>query len=234
MKIVILNVLCEGQTEERFVHQVLKPYLMDKGLVVKTQLLVTSKKNKTSGGVLSYQQVINDLILWRRSAVDNEFEIHHFTTMIDFYALPNNFPNYANANLLNDPYGCVEALEMAFEEDVRMDRFIPYIQLHEFEALVFCGLEYLLNDYPNMTAQVNRLKKVLVEYGDNPELINNSVHTAPSKRIINELDSHHRYNKPKIGAYVTQEVGMDMLKEKCSHFRGWIERLENLAILEIR
>jgi hypothetical protein len=234
MKTVILNVLCEGQTEEMFVHKVLKPYLMDRGMVVKTQLLVTSKKNKTSGGALSYQQVVKDLRLWRRSAVDNDFEMNYFTTMIDYYALPNNFPRYANAQQLNDPYGSVELLEMAFGEDIRMDHFIPYIQLHEFESLVFCGLEHLLNDYPHMTAQVSRLKGVLMEYGDNPELINNSVHTAPSKRIIKELNSHHRYNKPKIGAYVTQEVGMDVLKEKCSHFRVWVERLESIAILEIR
>ena len=46
MSIVILNVLCEGQTEERFVSEVLKPYLKDWGIIVKQRLLVANKKKK--------------------------------------------------------------------------------------------------------------------------------------------------------------------------------------------
>jgi len=44
MNQIILNVLCEGPTEDRFVQKVLKPYLKDFGIVVKTQLLLTNKK----------------------------------------------------------------------------------------------------------------------------------------------------------------------------------------------
>ena len=42
MKTVILNILCEGQTEEKFVKEVLKPYLRDRNILVKTRLLCTS------------------------------------------------------------------------------------------------------------------------------------------------------------------------------------------------
>ncbi len=33
MKFVVLNILCEGQTEELYVKEVLKPYLADRGLI---------------------------------------------------------------------------------------------------------------------------------------------------------------------------------------------------------
>ena len=44
MNITIVNILCEGQTEEKFVKEILKPFLKDYGLIAKSRLLITSKK----------------------------------------------------------------------------------------------------------------------------------------------------------------------------------------------
>lgn len=49
MKYTILHVLCEGQTEERFVKEVLSPYLQQFGIFPKPILLITSKKEKCQG-----------------------------------------------------------------------------------------------------------------------------------------------------------------------------------------
>ena len=64
MNTVIINVLCEGQTEECFVNEVLKPYFRPTGVVLKHRLLVTSRKKDAHGGMLSYSQARGDLMTW--------------------------------------------------------------------------------------------------------------------------------------------------------------------------
>jgi hypothetical protein len=228
MNQIILNILCEGQTEERFVNDVLKSYLKNFDIVVKPIILQTSKKKKTKGGMFSYTQAKNDLELLFKQHAKKIFEEHYYTTMFDLYALPDDFPGYSDAKKLSDCYKEVEILEQSFAREISFYKFIPYIQLHEFEALVFCGLEHLLIDYPDMGSQVKNLQKVVGQHANNTEKINNSPETAPSKRIIKEFESKHHYDKPKSGAFVTGKVGIEVLKSKCIHFKEWIEKLERL------
>lgn len=59
-----------------------------------------------------------------------------------------------------------------------------------------------------------------------PEHINNSPSTAPSKRIEALMKG---YQKPLMGALAALEVGLDVMREKCSLFNQWLESLEYLA-----
>ncbi|OAV75525.1 hypothetical protein Barb7_00844 [Bacteroidales bacterium Barb7] len=227
---VIVNVLCEGKTEESFAKIVLKKYLEGFGIAVKSRILFTNKKKNAKGGLISYAQVKNDIQSWISEHKKEAYEAHYYTTMFDLYALPNDFPGYEAAFQLHDCYQRVLKLEEEFAKDVNLSGcFIPYIQLHEFEALVFCGLDYLLIDYPNMTKQIENLKKVVKDYSDNTEKINGSSHTAPSKRIIKELQQSYNYDKSHSGVYVTDKVGIEELKAKCSHFNNWTERLKAVS-----
>lgn len=62
MKLKIIYVLCEGQTEQGFVEEVLKPYLIEQGVnSVKSILLSTDKKKNTSGGMFSFTQAHSHL-----------------------------------------------------------------------------------------------------------------------------------------------------------------------------
>lgn len=228
MKAKIIHVLCEGQTEKGFVDNVMKPYLLSKNVTaVKSILATTNKKLNIRGGAASYPQVRNDLNLMSASHHDGENERHLFTTMFDFYALSTDFPGYQSLNGA-DKYRQIQLLENAFAQDIDNKRFIPYIQLHEFEALVFCGINYLLERYPNCKKQCELLQEVLDRVG-NPELINNGSNTAPSKRIILAIEgnpkAHYHYNKPSDGKYVTARIGMETLRKRCKHFNEWIERL---------
>ncbi|MDR1182451.1 MAG: DUF4276 family protein [Bacteroidales bacterium] len=229
MSQIILHILCEGQTEDRFASTVLKPYLKKYDVIVKTTILITSKKKNSRGGMLSYAQVENDLKLLFKQHAKKTSETHYYTTMFDLYALPDDFPEYSDAKKISDCYKKVETLERHFAEKVNFHKFIPYIQLHEFEALVFCGLAHLLIDYPDMKTQVENLQKIVEQYANNPEKINDSPETAPSKRIIKEFESKHYYDKPKSGAFVTGKVGIEALKSKCPHFKAWVEKLEKLS-----
>ena len=64
-----------------------------------------------------------------------------FTTMFDLYRLPNNFPSYETSSSIQNPYQRVRILEDALRTDLSDPRFIPYIQLHEFESLLLSDPE---------------------------------------------------------------------------------------------
>lgn len=231
MKEKIIHVLCEGQTEQSFVEAVLKPYLVGCGVKAVKSVIVTTKKN-FRGGIVSYSQVKKDLLLMRSGFHDGQYERHLFTTMIDFYALPEDFPGYEEARKIVDKYERISSLESAFADDVGMRMrgcFVPYFQLHEFEALVFCGIEYLLRVYPGRERQCERLNADLDRIG-NPEMINDSPDSAPSKRIIRAIEEvggvrNYRYNKVSAGRDVTLHVGVENLRARCPHFDAWVQRL---------
>ena len=74
--------------------------------------------------------------------------------MFDFYALPKDFPGVKDAEKLQNDIDKVNCLENALFEDIKKfqgdfddNRFIPYIQLHEFEALFYTNLSALKKLY---------------------------------------------------------------------------------------
>lgn len=231
MKAKIVHILCEGQTEQGFVAEVLRPYLLTHGVSgVKSTIVHTNRKKNARGGLLTYSQAATDLEVLCKTNSDGVYERHIITTMFDLYALPDDFPAYEASKVFVEPYRRVAALETAFSETINDRRFIPYIQLHEFEALLFCGIEHLEKHYPGSEKRCRQLMHDLEEAG-NPELINNSPDTAPSKRIIRAIEGnrkqYYNYNKPVTGKAITKIIGIDRLRAQCRHFDEWIEKLVN-------
>lgn len=224
----ILHILCEGQTEERFVKEVLSPYLQQFNIYPKPILLLTSKKKNARGGMLSYAQVKRDLTILQKQFRDNNSEHHMFTTMFDYYALPDDFPGVEESIEIQDVRSRISFLEDKFAEELGGSAFIPYIQLHEFEALLFVDIIKLQTEYPLSCEKIRVLKKETDIYGD-PEMINNSPDTAPSKRIIAALSQDYHYNKVQSGATVTSAIGIEALLENCQHFKKWIENIKRIA-----
>jgi hypothetical protein len=64
--------------------------------------------------------------------------------------------------------------------------------------------------------------------GENPELIDDHPGTAPSKRIIKEINVYEK-NKSTSGPNVVESIGIQALKEKCRHFSEWITKLEVIS-----
>lgn len=224
MKYTILHVLCEGQTEERFVKEVLAPYLQQFSIFPKPILLLTSKKKNARGGMISYAQAKRDLTILFKRHTDNASEHHVFTTMFDFYALPDDFPGAANQVDDQDVRRHIASLEHEFASDISHDAFIPYIQLHEFESLLFVDITKLALEYPKCMDSINDLKTQTDTYGD-PEMINNSPETAPSKRIIKSLEKEYNYNKVQSGSAITYIIGIESLLHKCKHFSEWVDKI---------
>ena len=220
---VRLNITAEGQTEERFVKQTLSIYLSDFKVYADVRNVLTSKdKDKQyRGGLISYKKAKADIQTWLKH--DNANNVF-FTTMFDYYALPNDFPGFEDSRKIQDKYERIEFLEKEFAKDISDSRFIPYIQLHEFEALLFSKPDIILNHYFEHDKAVKELINVAKEFS-NPELINDNVDTAPSKRIIKLIPE---FNKVHIGATLAGEIGIEELKKSCRHFNNWITKLESL------
>lgn len=223
-----LNVVAEGQTEQGFVDSVLKGHLANFGVIVSARCVETSTNNRTGktyrGGLVNYERARNDLGHWRLE--DNNSDAR-FTTMFDLFRLPDDFPKFEEAQRLTDPYDCVKRLEEGLAEDIEDRRLIPYIQLHEFEALLFADPAKLDWEYLEHDKQIAKLVKVANEF-DSPELINQGAETAPSKRIIAQIPEYE-HQKASVGPMVAEKIGLDEMRKKCPHFREWIGRLEALG-----
>jgi len=151
-----------------------------------------------------------------RKAVQNEvgrLRGHQFiTTMIDLYAL-KEFPGDEPAQ--RDVYARVEKIETAMATAFKSPQVIPYLQIHEFEALVFVDLEKLEEQFPDGNARQAVVDLRREVNGIPPELIDDGPMTAPSKRLLRALAS---YNKVVTGPAVAEAIGVARLREACPHF----------------
>ncbi len=147
--------------------------------------------------------------------------------MFDFYALPNDFPGYDKLIPGMNPYTKVKLLEEEFKQDIGHHNFIPYIQLHEFEALLFVDpvqLEYCYFKYSSKTTE---LLATLEKFQGNPELINDGENTAPSKRLISFYPDYE-HDKIFAGNLILEAIGIPKLRNACNRFDEWLTKLENL------
>ena len=214
-----IHILCEGPTEEKFIKNILTPYYSPKHIslipiIIKTKKLKEGPKYK--GGITSYRKVKNDLLLL---LADSSADI--VTTMIDYYALPNDFPGYSKKPK-GSPYERVEFLENEFYNDIANKKFIPYLQLHEFECLVFANYSGLTNVFTKKRDEVEKVKFIVQSF-KSPEEINEGSETAPSKRLKKIFGN---YNKVFHSQLVLQNANIDKIRKSCKHFNSWLLKLE--------
>lgn len=171
-------ILVEGQTEETFVREVLDPYLRVRQIYAVAKLATTKLVKSGSdfkGGITSYSKTKNDIL-----KLLNDSSAASVTTMIDFYGIPTDFPGKRRIQG-SSPYERVAYLERKFQEDINHSNFLPYLQLHEFEAMMFVDPAQIARTFSN-----NRVEQDLLAIRNevrSPEEIDEGLHTAPSKRL---------------------------------------------------
>ncbi len=218
-----LYAIVEGHAERRFAEDLLKPHLVQFEVDFRPILVTTSRKLNTRGGMVNYVLVKNDLE--RRMGQDRNPEAR-FTTMLDLYRLPSDFPGRDNARRVRTPLERVAVLEEALQNDLPGRRFIPYIQLHEFESLLYCDLTQLAQRISGSERALTTLAKEVA--GIAPEDINEGATTAPSKRIIHHVPLYGQL-KVRVGAPAAAAIGLQTLRANCPHFDSWITQLEGLS-----
>ncbi len=216
-----IHILVEGQTEETFVRSMLGPHLSRIGINA-TPILVFTRRGEGitafRGGFVPYARLRKDLL---RLLGDSSAAL--VTTMLDFYGLGRGFPGRDNMPT-GDCYQRVAHVESAFANDVNNPRFLPYLMLHEFEAMLFVNPKEIAALFPGSDAEA-KLLAVRRGFGT-PEEINDHPESCPSARILGYLPG---YKKTLHGSLVIGRIGLDRIRTECSHFDTWLKRLESLA-----
>ncbi len=218
-----VHIICEGQTEETFVNEVLAPNLA-RHQVYPAAALVGKPGHK--GGHVTTARMAFDI---KRRLLDDRQA--WCTTFFDFYGLDTDFVGKVAAAARQSHVEKAAVVEAALKEhmtaqtnDTAILRFIPYVQMYEFEGLLFSDPSKMAAGlYQNdLTVQ---LAAIRADFGT-PEEINDSPHTAPSKRIVGLMPD---YDKPLHGSLAALEVGLDVIRTACPRFNGWVGSLEKLG-----
>ena len=213
-------VLVEGDTEEQFVKSILAPHLTQHGTFIIPTIVTTKRlpgKPHFKGGVSSYGKIRNDI---RRLCRDSNAVC--MTTMLDLYHLPDDFPGLKEKSQ-RSPQDRVQYLEQEFSKDIGDDRFLPYLSLHEFEALLFADIDQIAAQFPELESVSKKLRQAKSKFGS-PEEIDDR--QPPSKRIEKVIP---QYQKPRDGRLICQAIGLARIRAECPHFNQWVEQLESIG-----
>ena len=213
-----IHILVEGQTEEIFVRDVLAPYLQQKQIHPTAKLLTTKRvKSGTDfkGGITSYDQFKLDL---NKLLHDRNAQI--ITTMIDYYGLPTDFPKF-DQQPSGDVYRKVEFLEQAIADDINSRRFLPYLSIHELEALLFVSTTDIATAFPDTDKQ-SELDALKNRYQNNPERIN--LDDPPAKRL---KALYSEFTKTFHSGIIISQIGIHQIRSQCPHFDRWLTQIEN-------
>lgn len=220
--------IVEGQTEQTFVRDHLAKYLLARRVSIWARL---PGRVRRRGGVRAWKPVRGDILRTLRERPGRVC-----TTMFDFYGLPTDWPGRADAAKLPIARRG-EHVEQALHDDLaahaggdfRPGLFIPYIQIHEFEALLFANVRMtaqVLDSISSSTVSLaDRFQAILDESGQ-PEAINDGRETCPARRIAGIVPA---YRKALHGPIAAGRIGIEVMRRKCPHFGQWVERLEALG-----
>ncbi len=221
-------IVVEGQTEQTFVRDVLARDMAHKGIYLYPALI---GKPGHKGGDIRFERARNDIGHFLRLR-KNAF----VSTMFDFYRIDAGWPGRAKvredvksgAALTAQCKG--ELIESAMHNEIvevfaEVDpgnRFIPYIQMHEFEALLFSDVR-ILSEIAEI--KLSLLKEIRDGYA-NPEEIDETPHHAPSARLRSLKPG---YRKVAMGKMVAEAISVQAIRNQCPHFDAWLKRLERLS-----
>jgi hypothetical protein len=215
-------VLVEGPTEQRFVKQVLGPYMAERSVYMAPIIL---SKPGQKGGDVKFARARNDIEKHLKQRRDT-----WITLLVDYYGIRGDWPGYAaskqqtnhkrKAQIMYDDTS--REVQHLFPDLSPTTRFIPYISMYETEALYFSD--------PARLAEVlgvpqTKVDKILSECGE-PEKINDHHQTAPSKRLEALSD---RFRKTSTGIMIASEIGIPKMRTACPLFDAWLSRLESLV-----
>jgi len=214
----------EGQTEEKFIREIVSPLLASRDVFISA---TTPGPRRAQGGVQNWGRTKRELLRYLKEDTGR-----FVTTMFDYYGLPSDWPGKDGARREERIATRAETIEQAIHTDVCAElgesfdgaRFLPYIQMHEFEALLFSDTKVLAEAVPRPDFQAS-FDAIVQECGE-PEGIDDGPETAPSKRICRLVPG---YQKIVHGNNAAKGIGLATMRAWCPHFAQWVGILEQLG-----
>jgi hypothetical protein len=214
-----LIIVCEGPTENEFCMEVLAPEFLKKDICIEAPLV-----KKSNGGIVPWPNIKRQI----------ETHLHegnaYVSLLVDYYGIKDSylFPGWKESKEIFPLSDRWEYLCERMKTDITVElapRFIPYMQIHEFESLLFSDIEVFKNNFDtNAELNYSILEKALNEF-DGPEDINSRPNLAPSKRLLEAIPG---YDKVIYGNCIATEIGLNRIREKCPLFNRWITILLTL------
>ena len=228
MSSVEIYVVVEGQTEQTFVRDVLAPEMAYKKIYLYPALI---GKPGHKGGDIRFERAKVDIGKFLKQRPDI-----YVSTMFDYFRIDENWPGRDIVRQKIENGAVLSAAEKAntletatltrikklFPDCDVESRFVPYIEMHEFEALLFSNAEILAQ---KIGVGIDLINNILAEY-NGPEEINDDPVKAPSKQL--EV-FNPAYRKVAMGKTIADSIGIQEMRNQCPHFNDWLTRLEHLA-----
>jgi len=221
-KLVEIIAIVEGKTEQIFIQDILVSHFCKKNIYI-TPIIASKPGQK--GGDIKWARVKNDIERFLKQRSDT-----YLTLFLDLYGINPDWPGYEEAKLKKYSFEKAASINTATIEEVKklfgdytaQNRFIPFVAIHEFEALLFSDSRSLAK---SLKVSESKVLRIIDECGS-PEEINDSQQTAPSKRL---LELSKRFKKTTTGISVAKEIGLELMRKKCPIFNIWLENIENLV-----
>ena len=207
-----LAISVEGQTEEAFVKTIVADHLLMQGVEPRPILLNGRGGNVTVGRLAS--EMAN--LAWN---------FDYVTSMVDFYG----FRDKGNATPKDLEQRIREEVIKKITRSWDHSRVVPYVQQHEFEALLFSDVGAFAGLVYATSTNVAELQNIRSRFST-PEDVNDSDDTAPSKRILTVMP---RYNKVVDGPRIAKDIGLAIIRDTCPRFDAWMKHLESLSNLPL-
>ena len=200
-----LAIVVEGETEERFVEDVLAGHLHQFRVIPSPVLL---------GGRISADRLgtVMANLHWNFDSV---------TSLVDFYG----FRGKGTDTVDQLEQRILNRIDDKIRRPPDNSLMLPYVQLHEFESLLFSDVSAFRAIPGSTNGLVERLRTIRSNFRT-PEDINDNYATAPSRRIQQLLP---RYRKAVHGPDLIAAIGLGTIRGQCRRFSRWLRRLESLA-----
>lgn len=215
-------VLVEGRSEKQFVNILLAPFFREMGIFLRPTVMLSRANPKGpdfKGGVTHYASLRRQ----PRSLLRHPSVL--VTTLIDFYGLPKDFPGMDNRPA-GEPIAQVQHVPKAIQRDLGNPRnFLPFLMLHEFEAVLFAS-STVLPALMQATARQRKDFASICRQFPTPEAINASPSGSPSHRIF---DLFPDFAKQIHGEAAFTTIGLELIRNACPHLRSWLDALASYA-----
>jgi hypothetical protein len=221
-----VQVLVEGPTEQAVFTQAFSPDLWAKGVYLFPQRVGKPGHEGSNDFDMVHKEIM--LLLKRQSDTI-------VTTFFDFYALDNSWPGMIKARKEKNKDIAFKIITQSLADTIIKDmgndfdpaRFIPYVQFHEIEALLFAGPSEMADIFDDRSLK-EKFEDIVKECGG-CEDINNNYATVPSRRIKKYFSGYIKGRSVNSHApRIAKRIGVEKIRKECPKFNGWYSQLERL------